>query len=160
MKKIIPILIITIVVLFLGGCNYKIVKDPVTIFNLIFRYGVGAKNELDTFNQTYTKDMVMDPSVTVKFKLTDNELIDIYRKINDLKLFDENEKPTGGNLFVTPCSSYYLKTQTGSVQQELSWDNCRGKISDKFQQFTDYLITIIESKEEYKALPTPNGGYL
>jgi hypothetical protein len=46
--------------------------------------GVGAKNELNTFDQTFTKDMVMDPSVTVKMKLSDNELNSIYQKINNL----------------------------------------------------------------------------
>jgi len=131
-----------------------------TNFNLIFKYGVGAKNELNTFDQTYTKDMVMDPSVTIKFKLTDNELAGIYQKINDLKLFDKNEELTEGNMFVTPCSSYYLKVQIDSDQKELSWSNCRGKISDRFRQFTNYIIQIIESKEEYKKLPAPKGGYL
>ncbi len=131
-----------------------------TTFNLIFKYGVGAKNELNTFTQTYTKDMVMDPSVTIKLKLTDNELAGIYQKLNDLKLFSESTKPVEGNVMVTPCSSYYLKVQINSKQKELSWNNCRGRISDKFQQFTSYLIQIIESKEEYKKLPEPQGGYL
>ena len=131
-----------------------------TSFNLIFKYGVGAKNELNTFAQTYTKDMVMDPSVTIKLKLTDNELTGIYQKLNDLKLFNESTKPIEGNVMVTPCSSYYLKVQINSEQKELSWNNCRGRISDKFQQFTSYVIQIIESKEEYKKLPTPQGGYL
>ena len=131
-----------------------------TNFNLIFKYGVGAKNELNTFDQTYTKDMVMDPSVTTNLKLSDSELTGIYQKIKDLKLFDESTEPIEGNMYVTPCSSYYLKVQIDSTQKELSWNNCRGKISDKFQQFTTYIIQIIESKEEYKKLPTPKGGYL
>ena len=131
-----------------------------TNFNFIFRYGVGAKNELNTFTQTYTKDMVMDPSVTIKFKLTDNELMDIYQKILNLKLFDKNEKQAEENVDVTPCLSYYLKVQINSIQKELSWDNCHGKIGDKFQQFTNYIVPIIESKEEYKRLPAPKGGYL
>ena len=131
-----------------------------TSFNLIFKYGVGAKNELNTFAQTYTKDMVMDPSVTIKLKLTDNELTGIYQKLNDLKLFNESTKPIEGNVMVTPCSSYYLKVQINSEQKELSWNNCQGRMSDKFQQFTSYVIQIIESKEEYKKLPTPQGGYL
>lgn len=104
--------------------------------------------------------MVIDPSVTIKFKLTDNELAGIYQKINDLKLFDKNEEPTERNTFIEPCSSYYLKVQIDSVQKELSWNNCRGKISDKLQQITNYIIPIIESKEEFKKLPTPKGGYL
>jgi hypothetical protein len=61
---------------------------------------------------------------------------------------------------VTPCSRYYLKVQIDSEQKELSWDDCRGKISDKFQQFSNYIIQIIESREEYKELPAPKGGYI
>ncbi len=102
----------------------------------------------------------MDPSVTIKFKLTDNELTGIYQKINDLKLFNKNEESTEESMISTPCSSYYLRVQTDSVQKELSWSDCRGKISDKLQQFTNYIIPIIGSKEEYKKLPIPKGGYL
>jgi hypothetical protein len=132
-----------------------------TTFNLIFRYGVGAKNELNTFEQTYTRDMVMDPPVTIKLKLSDSELNSIFQRINDLKLFDESAEPVEGNGFGgIPCSNYYLKVQIDSAQKELSWDNCREKISDKLQEFTNYIIQIIESKEEYKKLPTPKGGYL
>ena len=128
--------------------------------NFIFRYGVGAKNELNTFSQTFTKDMIMDSPVTVSLKLTDKEITDVYKKINDLELFDIKERATEINTRVTPCSSYYLKVQSSYPQKGLAWDNCRGKIDKKFQQFTDYIIKIIESKEEYKSLPTPKGGYL
>lgn len=170
-NKFLLIPVVVIVLTAVGFFIYKQTNIPPqnppagepTNFNLIFRYGVGAKNELNTFDQTYTKDMVrdMDPSVTIKFKLTDNELAGIYQKINDLKLFDKNEEPTGGNmLFVTPCSSYYLKVQIDSAQKELSWDDCRGKISDKLQRFINYIIPIIESKEEYKKLPIPKSSYL
>lgn len=133
--------------------------DP-SSFNIIFKYGVLGGNELNTFNQTYTKDMVMDPSVTIKFKLTDKELEGIYQKINDLDLFNLSTEPIDGNMMVTPCSGSYLKVQVGSIKKESSWNYCRGKINDKFQQFTDYIIPIIESKKEYKELPAPKGGYL
>ena len=126
--------------------------------NFIFRYGVGAKNELNTFSQTYTKDMVMDSPVTVSLKLTGKEITDVYKKINDLELFDIKQA-TETNTRVTPCSSYYLKVQSGYHQKGLTWDSCQGKINDKLQKFTDYIIKIIESKEEYKALPKPKGGY-
>ena len=168
MNKFILIVIVSIVLAAAGFIVFKQLKTlpqnpPAggpTNSNLIFRYGVGAKNELNTFDQTYTKDMVMDPSVTIKFKLTDNEFAGIYQKINDLKLLEKNEEPAEGNMFVEPCSSYYLKVQIDSTQKELSWDNCRGKISDTLEQFTNYIISVIESKREYKKLPTPKGGYL
>lgn len=129
-------------------------------FKFIFRYGVGAKNELNTFNQTYTKDMVMDPTVTIALKLKDSELAGVYKKMNDLKVSSINKVSTEKNVMVTPCSNYYFKAQIGSLVKELSWDGCQGKINDKLQQFTDYIIKIIEAKEEYKKLPTPKSGYI
>ena len=133
--------------------------DPLTGFNFIFRYGVGGKNEINTFDQTYTKDMVIDPPIKIKFKLADGEPAEIYQKINDLNLFNKNPVL---NTFsqMAPCSNYHLKIQTGSIQKELSWNDCRSEIRDEFRQFANYLINIIESKEEYKKLPTPKGGYL
>lgn len=167
MKKIILTSIVVIVLATAGFVVFKQSSTPPqnppagkpTNFNLIFKYGVGAKNELNTFNQTYTHDMVIDPLITVKMKLSDNELNGIYQKLNDLNLFNESTEPEG-NMMVTPCPSYYLKVQINSEQKELSWDNCRGKISDKFQQFSDYIIQIIGLKEEFKKLPPPRGGYL
>jgi len=164
------ILIIVIILFLIGGGSFLFKRSNIfsenslpsnpANFNLIFKYGVGAKNELNTFNQTYTKDMVMEPSITINLKLSDSELMEIYQKIKDLNLFEESTEPIEKNTYVTPCSNYYLKVQVDSTQKELSWDDCRGRISDKFQQFTNYIIQIIESKEEYKKLPTPEGGYL
>ena len=133
--------------------------DTTTDFNLIFKYGISGKNELNTFNQTYTKDMIMDTPITVEFKLSESELTDIYQKINDFGIFNDKEL-IEENVAVTPCSSYYLKVQINSEQKELFWDNCRGRVNDELQQFTDYIIQVIESKDEYKELPDAKGGYL
>lgn len=167
-NKFILISIAVIILAVAGFFVYKQITLPVqppstqpTNFNLIFKYGVGAKNELNTFDQTYTKDLIMDPPVTIKFKLTDSELAGIYQKINDLKLFDKTVEPAEGEIVQRriPCDSYYLKVQNDSVQKELSWDNCQGEISDKLQQFTSYITSIIEARDEYKKLPEGKGGY-
>jgi len=47
----------------------------------MFRYSVGARNELNTFNITYTKDMVKDPLVTVKLSLSEEEPNRVYQKM-------------------------------------------------------------------------------
>ena len=103
--------------------------------------------------------MIMDPPVTIKLKLSNSELAGIYQKINDLQLLEKDEEPTEKDMIVKPCSSHYLKIQIDSTQKEMSWDNCRGKISDRYQQITNYIISVIESREEYKKLPFPKGGY-
>ena len=165
MKNKLLLIFIGITVLAVAGFlvfkQTNISGEP-TSFNLIFKYGVGAKNELNTFNQTYTKDMVMAPPVTIKFKLPDSEMAGLRQKIEDLKLFDKNEKPAEGDISMMkiPCSSYYLKAQINSVQKELSWDDCQGKISDKLKQFMEYIIPIIEAKDEYKKLPEREGSYM
>ena len=159
---LIPVLIIALAAagfLIFRQINF-LPQNPPADFNFIFRYGVGAKNELNTFNQNYIKDMVMDPSVTTGLKLTDNEIAGVYKKINDLKIFSLNEASTEKNVMVTSCLNYYFKAQIGSLIKELSWDGCRGKINSRLQQFTEYIIKIIEAKEEYKKLPAPKGGYL
>jgi hypothetical protein len=92
MKNIILVSVAVIILVAVGFVLFKQKSAPLlnlpigrpTNFNLVFKYGVGAKNELNTFDQTFTKDMVMDPSVTVKMKLSDNELNSIYQKINNL----------------------------------------------------------------------------
>ncbi len=134
---------------------------PPTV-NFVFRYGVGAINELNTINQTYTKDMVKDPPVTVGMVLTDAEKIAVWNRLYLLKLAQEAEKPKGQtvNADRSPCSNYYLHMWIDSTQKEFAWDNCQGQIDADSQEFTDFIIQLIESKEEYRSLPAPRGGYL
>jgi hypothetical protein len=138
-------------------------------FNLVFKYGVGGKNILDTFENRFTKDMISDPSITVDFKLTQAETESIRQKINELDLFNKESKiqPEGGMLTMqTPCSNYYLKVQDTTVAKEIgwdrevSWDNCSGEISAAYGQFSDFMINLIESKKEFKILPEAQGGYM
>lgn len=128
-------------------------------FNFIFKYGVDAKNVLDTFAKTYEKDMVEEKSVTINFELSQSELQSIYQKIIELDLF--NKTPVeNSDMQVTPCSSYYLKTEINSIQKEINWNNCNGVIKDEFNIFSDYVIKIIELKKEYQKLPPAKGGYI
>lgn len=132
-------------------------------FNLVFKYGVGGKNVLDTFKNKFTKDMIADPSITVDFKLTKAERESIRQKINELDLFNKetNIRPESGiQMAQTPCSNYYLKAQDSALVKEISWDDCTGEITETYQQFTNFMINLIESKKEFKDLPAAQGGYL
>lgn len=130
-----------------------------TNFNFIFKYGVGGGNILDTFTETYTKDMITEEPVKIDLKLSEIELQNIYNKIIELDLFNKTPLQKS-NIQRTPCSSFYLKTEINSSQKELSWNDCNGEIKEDFNQFTDYVIKIIESKIEYQKLPPIKGGYM
>ena len=131
-----------------------------TDFNFIFKYGIGMKNELNTFNQTYTKDMVEDSSITIKLELSGRELVAIEQKIDDLKLFIKDERPNKEGVMMLPCGSYYLKVQKDLKEKELFWDECVEGVNGDLSEFSSYINDILESKKEYKKLPTPRAGYI
>jgi hypothetical protein len=133
-------------------------------FSLIFRYGVGAKNVLDTFNGTYTRDMVIDPPVTVNLSLSNEELQNIYQKMIEISFFSYPENvPPRPNLTVYPHQDYYVKVQCDSKTKEVSWSYesmFEQDFGDGLTQLVNCITHTIESREEYRKLPTPNAGYI
>ena len=138
-------------------------------FNFIFKYGVTARNVLDTFQGTFTKDMILDPSITTELILTDAEMDSIYQKMVEIDFFsypDEFEVDVSGSELigiVTPYSTYYFEVEYASGTKELKWEDeitNTDEEADKLRELIDLIINIIESKAEYQALPTPSGGYM
>jgi hypothetical protein len=163
------VILIGVVVYFFASKTGPLPTTQPTSFNFDFRYGVGAKNELDTFEKTYTRDMIVDPSVKIKMELTDGEMVEIYQKMMEINFFDYPDKfsvtvPAGESFGMeTPCSSYYFKAAYKSTIKEVSWDDCityKDQGADKLRELIRYIENVIESKEEYKRLPTPRGSYL
>ena len=170
-KKIFAILAITFLIVLVGVFIYyeKLQSDMaltenVDDFDLLFRYGVGAKNKLNTFNGTYTKDMVIDPSITVDFTLTSEEKLQILNKINSIDFFNLHSSfPLNPHMWVTPQTDYYLKVQNGNEVNEVSWNDnsiIEDSIETNLDQLITFLLEIIENKAAYKALPTPRAGYI
>jgi len=133
-------------------------------FNLLFRYGVGAKNELNTFEGTYTKDMVLDPPITVSLTLSEEELAQIRQKMIAIDFFNYPEGfPLRTDFFVTPRTDYYIEVENGSIVKEVSWNTnsmLENKVQDNLGQLIDCITSIVEQKPEFKALPPARGGYL
>jgi hypothetical protein len=137
--------------------------------SLLFKYGVGAKNVLDTAEGTFTRDMIVDPAKKVSLRLTREELHRISAKMDEIDFWSypdvlEFETPADGVVtMVTPYTSYYFRAVRSGTVKELSWDD---RYSDQTARATmlRYLFALIrgtvESKAEYKALPEPRGGYM
>jgi hypothetical protein len=133
---------------------------PTESYDFKYSYGimdVTAQNELNTFNDTFTKDMIVDEPITVTMKLSERELDTIIYTINRYDLF--SEEPQGDiRMIVSPCESYALEVRHGTETKTVEW-NCETKTADR-TTFAAYMQTFIEGKEEYKALPEPQGGYM
>lgn len=149
------------------GCDNQTPAE--SNFNLIFKYGVNAMNELDTFQGTYTKDMVADPSITVPLSLSEEELDRIYQKMVEIDFFNYPDKfsvyvPPGEPVgIVTPYASYYFKVEYNSQVKELWWEDeiiNENEKADRLRELIKLIRDIVESKEEYKELPPPSSAYL
>ncbi len=136
--------------------------------NMVFSYGVGSKNILNTFECTYTKDMVMDPSITIFFKLTKSELDSIYEKMNNIDFFsypDTFQVIVTDDIIgmITPFSTYQFHIESDTIQKNLYWEaniiNPDQK-AEKLRDLIHTIIKIIKSKDAYQQLPNPRGGYI
>ena len=135
-------------------------------FDFIFKYGPMAKNVLNTLNGTYTRDMVIGPSVTINMTLTEDDLDRIFRKMIEINFFDYPEtfvvprKDVYG--YVTPFDRYRFFVEYCDVKT-VKWDAeelYRNREATSLKELCDLIIEIIESKPEYKTLPKPRGGYI
>lgn len=160
---------LALVVALLGTAGCTVPAPGESDFGLIFRYGVMARNELNTFRGTYTKDMVSDPSITVDLSLSEGELDSIYQKMVEIDFFDYPDEfsvsvlPGESVGMVTPHSSYYFKVEYGSRVKELRWEDRiinKDEKADKLRELIKLIRDVIESKEEYQRLPEPTSGYL
>jgi len=176
-KKLIPILVMLSVltalivvfaflrVPFLGNLvsPYDSSKNPV---NIVFKYGYDYRNELNTFNGTFTKDLVIDGTATTRLVLSLQELNQIHKKLTDIGFYEYPETfPSAG--VVTPRADYYLKVQKGSAIKEVTWcsdsfidaNTSSQQVESNLHELCDLMTNMIEGKLEYKLLPPANGAY-
>jgi len=136
-------------------------------FNLILRYGVRAKNELNTLKGTYTKNMVNKPPITTKLQLTQEELDSIYLKALEIDLFNYpwtiRTMPKGDIIGeITPYSTYYLEVWNGTTKNAVVWNNKYDTENEKYfdlMELVRLIIEIIEFHPEYQKIPEPTAGY-
>ena len=168
-RNLIVIIGLTIIAAVAGLVGCSTPSDKESDFNFIFKYGVTARNELNTFRGTYTKDMVADPTITIDLALTEEEFDRIYRKMIEINFFDYPDEfsvsTDPGELIsiIRPYSSYYFKVEYESSIKELRWEDeikNEDKEADKLRELIKLIKDIIENRAEYKELPEPTSGYM
>ncbi len=139
---------------------YDSSRNPV---NIIFKFGVGARNELNTFHGTYTKDLVIGGTVTARLILTTEELEKIEQKIIEVDFFNIPETFPLKEQSPIPDVNFYLMVNNGTATKEVSWSRNSEMDSGteaRLNQLAEFIYDIINEKPELKMLPPPNGAYL
>lgn len=133
-------------------------------FNFVFNYGVGAKNQLNTVNGKFTKDMIREESITTDLKLSDEEMSEIYAEMKRINIFGfpDNFKPKN-NMSRFPHPTYIIKIIADGKQKVIDWKDENASESKEAVQLRELFMRIQEiiiNKEAFKRLPEAKGGYL
>ena len=159
----------SIVVLLLASCRDVGLAPEDRAFNIQFKYGVGGQNELNTFRNTFTKDLVLDGTVTTSMILTPGELDSVQVRLSEISFYSfpdtlivHSSRP---GYLISPAQMFFLKVKNGIVAKSVFWYDSMPVFSDdlrasQLREVIQFIRTIVEAKGEYRQLPPARGGYL
>lgn len=139
-------------------------------YDFIFIYGVNAfrntpVNKLDTFNDVFTKDMVIDPPITFDLQLLDSDIQRIIDKMVEIDFlgYPPQYTPKDTGCHVTPYTAYDLKVyHNGSLLKSVRMDSDRC-INDartrRLCSLFSLIIEAIEKTDAFKASKKPTSAY-
>lgn len=155
---------IFILLLSIISCSESPTSVETREFNLMFSDG---RNVLNTFNNTFTKDLILNGTITVPFILSRKDLKRISDKMIEIGYYQYPDTlivPTGDTICVKmPSSTYKFEVRNNTSTKQLYWKN---RICNQNAQSTNLLEainliwTIIHSQPEYLLLPPAKGGYI
>ncbi len=137
-------------------------------FNLKFSYGVNAKNVLNTYDNTLTKDLFLYGTITIPFIVSDNDLERIKAKMLDIGFDnypDTLEVPHGDTIVaaVTPYHTYIFDVTNGASVKHFQWSDgivTQDIAAARLKDLIALIESIIESNPQYSQLPPVKGGYI
>lgn len=134
-------------------------------------YRYGFENELNTFNDTFKKDLADHGSIKIKFQLSEAEQDEIINKALAVEFFQlpdtlpivrtNTNEPAVSKIVKSEVQ--FLRIKYKNLNKKVIWfgalpynnSNYKGLI-----ELTALIKSAIESKPEYKALPGMNSGDL
>ena len=162
MKKSLALTMLLPVIILFYSCNESTLEPDTQFVQIFLKYWF--KNELNTFNNTYQKDLVLDGTITVPFWLTTDEQNRILSKANEVNFFslpDTLERDTTFTFDPNPgYQTIRIKFEgNDNIVQWIEPLDYNDPSVNKTLELYEYIISIIEAKPEYKNLPPHRGGY-
>ncbi len=134
---------------------------------ILFIWGVGGRNRMDTTAGTLAKDLVSDPPVTVPFELSREQLERVSACADSMGFWrlPQHIAPPGtlGHAsVVTPCDEFVLRLADGDRERTVRWDNCHDRPRaerDRIEPLEELLMGIVAASDTYRRLPEARGSY-
>ncbi|MBU9719966.1 MULTISPECIES: hypothetical protein [Bacillaceae] len=160
MRKLVFLLLMMVIFSACNTTKEALPAEKPEDFAFSLKYGITAANEINTYDNTYTKDLVEDGTATTELVLSDEELETIYEKFRSADVLALPEEK-GGSACMEPYNRYELTMTANGEDYQLSWDlSCESRALNKWDRTLNVIIReMIFPKEEYQSLPEPTGGY-
>ncbi|MFA9556672.1 hypothetical protein ACERII_05145 [Evansella sp. AB-rgal1] len=154
------LLTIVACIFLLGACSNLPKKMPED-FNFVLKYGYEARDIVNTYENTYTKNMIEDEDITIELVLTDNEKEAIYKEMRKADILASAEKSSESTCSDPHQENELTLTLDGETyEREWITSYCGKRADRKLKKFTEFIHTeIISKKNEYNRLPEASGGY-
>ena len=173
MKKIIgAAVIILLLVLVLDGHSSLEDKGKMTMpeampedFNFSIRFGVTGKNEVNSFKDEVTKDLVSNGVAKATLELTDDEMKLIYERMRDIPVTDRLDMKLSKLTYTCTKVPYIeehwiITINRKTYTYDYSDENCAlTKDAKKLKELRIVIFDIVKEKEAYISLPESVGGY-
>jgi len=122
-------------------------------------------DELNTFEGVFTKDLVMDGSITVEFWLSTEDQESIKAIADQLSFFNLPKIISAmPNAVITPDPSPdRLRIQIGNRDNTVVWSYPNDLENKNFKsviELSTFIMSIVHNNEIYKTLPEARGGRL
>ncbi len=165
------LLVLLIVILILEVNDRNPAYDAGTEFEFELSFGCYGKNNINTFNDTITKDLVSAGVITTDYIMPDHAKKRVFKMLRDMDILSY---PASLNFSTSDehVDHLYLKAVIGEEEQIVRWtvpwgfgfwDGEGAKMSVRHYQFkilVEYISKHVYESDEWKALPKIEGGYL
>jgi predicted small lipoprotein YifL len=166
MKAKFLILLAIMQLLLLCSCGKKEYIYP-DDFNFRLNFEVDGKNQIDTYNGTFTKDLIIDGTKTIDFIVPENIKKEIFNKMTEIGIMSFPDTLNLDDLYISPSCDYDLHITVNGTVKAVVWTDGfypyrYEDLPEKNKEFlglVKYISDYIYGTDEYKQMPEANGGY-
>ena len=142
--------------------------QPEPNFGFVFEFGICSTDRLDAFKGEFTQDRVVEPSVAIHLRLSDEQMMTVYQKMLKINLTQYPETfavptPFSGEVaMITPAWHYTLSVENGESKKLIRWTDeivqPTTTEAERLRELFQMIVNMVREHPDFKRLPELNFG--